>query len=278
MTLRIDAHHHLWSYSAEDHGWIGDRMTQIRRDFLPADLEAELKSANIDGAVAVQTRQALEETEWLLRLASQHEVMRGVVGWAPIASPDFAATLERLREHRKLKGLRHVAQDEPDDAFLLREDFNAGIGLLRDTGLVYDILIFERHLPNAIQFVDLHPHQAFVLDHIGKPRIAQGEMEPWAANIRELARRENATCKLSGMATEADWAGWSLDTLRPYAEVVLEAFGADRVMMGSDWPVCLLAASYGRWVGTVEELVAALSQSERESVLGGTAMRVYDLA
>ncbi len=278
MTLRIDAHHHLWRYSAEEYGWIGDDMPQIRRDFLPADLEAELRAAKMDGAVAVQARQTLEETDWLLKLASNHQAMRGVVGWAPIASPRFAEVLEKLRSHRKLKGLRHVVQDEPDEAFLLRENFNTGIDLLRDTGLVYDLLIFERHLVNATLFVDLHPHQAFVLDHIGKPRIAEGMMEPWLSNLRELARRENVTCKLSGMVTEADWAGWSVETLRPYAEAVLEAFGADRVMMGSDWPVCLLAASYRRWVSTVEELVSGLSHSEQESILGGTAMRVYDLA
>lgn len=276
--MRIDAHHHLWRYSAADYGWIGDSMPQLRRDFLPADLEAELKDAKIDGAVAVQASQALEETEWLLGLAKRHGFMRGVVGWAPIASRRFEPILEALCEHKKLKALRHVIQDEPDDAFILREDFNVGIDLLQGTGLVYDILIFERHLPNAIKFVDRHPNQAFALDHIAKPRIADGLLEPWATNIRELARRENVSCKLSGMATEADWSNWTIDTLRPYSDIALEAFGAGRMMMGSDWPVCLLAASYAQWVRTVEELISQLTPTEQEAILGGTAMRVYDLA
>lgn len=278
MTMRIDAHHHLWRYSADEHGWIGDNMPQLRRDFLPAELEAEMRAANIDGAIAVQARQTLEETEWLLGFAKQESFMRGVVGWAPIASSEFAPILEGLREHKKLKGLRHVIQDEADDGFILREDFNAGIDLMRDTGLVYDILIFERHLPNAIKFVDRHPNQAFVLDHIGKPNIAAAALEPWSTNIRELARRENVSCKLSGMVTEADWTSWNLEALRPYAEIAFNAFGANRVMAGSDWPVCLLAAAYGQWMQTVQSLIAGLTQTEKESILGGTAARVYDLA
>ena len=278
MAKRIDAHFHLWRYFAEEYGWIGDNMPQLRRDFTPADLEAELSAAGVDGAVAVQARQTLQETEWLLSLARKHDFMLGVVGWAPIASPDFASTLEKLREHSRLKGLRHVVQDEPDDAFILGDDFNAGIDLLKDTGLVYDILIFARHLPNAIKVVDRHPNQSFVLDHIGKPPIAEGSIEPWATNIRELARRGNVSCKISGMVTEADWNQWSIEALRPYAETVLEAFGADRVMMGSDWPVCLLATSYVRWMQTIEAFISNLTRGEQASVLGGTAMRVYDLA
>lgn len=278
MTKTIDAHHHLWHYTAADYGWIGDNMRSLRRDFLVADLEAELRAAKIDGAVAVQASQTVEETEWLLGLANRHDFMCGVVGWAPFASAKFAPVLEALREHKKLKGLRHVIQDEPDDAFILREDFNAGIDRMQGTGLVYDILIFERHLPNAIRFVDRHPNQTFVLDHIAKPRIADGLIEPWATNLRELARRENVSCKLSGMVTEADWTLWNVETLRPYADTALEAFGADRIMMGSDWPVCLLAVSYTQWMRTVDALVSQLTPGEQESVLGGTAMRVYDLA
>lgn len=278
MAIRIDAHHHLWSYSADQYRWIAGNMPQLRHDFLPADLEAEMRAAGIDGAVSVHARQTLEETEWLIDLANRHSFMRGVVGWAPMASEEFPSVLDGLRGHEKLKGLRHQIQDEPDDAYILREDFNAGVDLLRGTGLVYDILIYERHLPNAIKFVDRHPDQAFVLDHIGKPDIARGGVEPWAENIREIARRGNVSCKLSGMVTEADWANWTIESLRPYADTALEAFGADRMMMGSDWPVCLLASSYGKWARTAEALIGELTASEHDSILGGTATRVYDLA
>jgi L-fuconolactonase len=278
MIARIDAHHHLWRYSKEEYGWITGNMAPIARDFLPQDLQQVLSSSGIHGSIAVQARQSLEETQSLLDFAQQFDVIYGVVGWAPIAGPEFSAVLDRLKNFRKLKGLRHVVQDEPDDAFLLRPDFNAGIALLKQHGLVYDILIFERQLPAAISFVDRHPSQLFVLDHIAKPRIRERALEPWRAYIRELARRENVFCKLSGMVTEADWARWRPRHLQPYFDVVLEAFGPQRLMAGSDWPVCLLAATHQNWFSTLREFISTLSGVEQDMILGGVATHVYSLS
>ena len=276
-TERVDAHHHLWRYTAEEYGWISDQMAVLRRDFLPGDLRPQLERAGITGAIAVQARQTLEETDSLLRMAEENPWIRGVVGWAPIAAPEFPGVLEKLRQNPRLKGLRHIVQDEPDDGFILGEDFNRGIQALRGTGLVYDVLIHARHLPQAIQFVDWHPEQAFVLDHCAKPRIASREIEPWRGQIRELAQRPHVCCKVSGLVTEADWTGWTPEDLRPYLDVVLEAFGAERLMFGSDWPVALLASGYQRWVDTVFGWTAELSASEREAIWGGNAVRVYSL-
>jgi len=278
MLERIDAHHHLWRYAKEKYGWITDEMGALSRDFLPGDLRRELSASGIHGSIAVQARQTLGETSWLLRLATHFDFIRGVVGWAPLASPKFPAVIERLQEFEKLKGLRHVIQDEPDNDFMHRPGFNAGVALLKQYGLVYDILIFERHLPSAISFVDRHPAQVFVLDHIAKPRIREREIEPWRGDIRELARRENVYCKVSGMVTEANWKNWSPADLRPYFDVVLQAFGPKRLMAGSDWPVCLLATTYHTWFSTVEEFIRPLSSAEREMILGGVASDVYSLA
>jgi L-fuconolactonase len=274
---RLDAHHHLWRYSADEYGWIDDAMEPLRRDFLPADLTAEMRAAGVEGAIAVQARQTLEETRWLLDLADRNEAIRGVVGWAPIASGEFAAALEEFKGRPKLKGLRHVVQAEPDQGYLLREDFNRGIGVLRGSGLVYEVLIYEHQLPHTIEFVDRHPDQVFVLDHIAKPRIRERVLEPWAGKMCELARRENVSCKLSGMVTEADWNGWTLEGLRPYLDVVVEAFGPQRLMAGSDWPVCLVACGYAQWFGVLAEYFAGFSEAECEAVFGGTAKRVYRL-
>ena len=276
----IDAHHHLWRYTPEEYGWIGEQMGALRRDFLPSVLKPLLDRAGISGAIAVQARQSLEETRWLLRLAEEPgnaAWMKGVVGWAPIVAADFPEALAQLRDSTKLRGLRHVIQDEPDDQFILGEAFNRGIRALRDTGLVYDILIHARHLPQTVRFVDMHPNHPFVLDHCAKPAIAAGEFEPWAAHMRELARRPNVCCKLSGLVTEADWQRWTPADLEPYWRAVLDAFGPGRLLFGSDWPVALLATSYQRWVDTVTEWVAPLSTSEREAIWGGTASRVYSL-
>jgi L-fuconolactonase len=280
----IDAHHHLWRYTPEEYGWIDDPMAVLRRDFLPADLETEIASAgasgiDIDGTIAVQARQTLEETHWLLDLADRCSAMRGVVGWAPIAGAEFPAVMEQFDGRAKLKGLRHVIQGEPDENYILREDFNAGIRALAGSGLVYDILIYERHLPQTIEFVDRHPGQCFVLDHIAKPKIATDELEPWAARIRELAQRENVWCKLSGMVTEAKWDAWSSEseTLRPYLDTVIEAFGPARLMAGSDWPVCLVASGYAQWWAVLRAYFADFSEEERAGIFGGTAIEVYRL-
>lgn len=275
---RIDSHHHLWRYSRQAYPWISPEMKVLERDFLPEDLEPELERHRISGSIAVQARQTMEETSILLAEASQHAWIRGVVGWAPIASQSFPAILERLCEQPKLKGLRHVIQDEPDDDFILGQDFNRGIRRLHATGLVYDILIKEKHLPQTIQFVDRHPEQVFILDHMAKPRIAAQELSPWRERIRELAERENVYCKISGMVTEAAWDNWNAEQLRPYYEIVLENFGPRRLMMGSDWPVCLLATSYSRWIAVLEEWIGALSAAEQSRIVGGTAVDAYRLA
>jgi L-fuconolactonase len=271
----VDAHQHFWRYDAEEYDWIGDDLAAIRRDFLPADLEREIIAASVDAVISVQARQSLGETEWLLALAEQNAFVAGVVGWVPLTSPSIGETLGRLAANPRLRGVRHVLQGEADPDYAARPDFNAGIEALRQFGLVYDILIYERQLPMAIALVDRHPRQVFVLDHVAKPRIREGALSPWSERLRELARRPNVFCKLSGMVTEADTRSWTRETLAPYADVVLEAFGPSRVMFGSDWPVCLAACSYPRWLATVRELCGALSPSERDEVLGGTALRAY---
>jgi L-fuconolactonase len=278
MAKRIDAHHHLWRYTAAKYGWMDDTMMPLRRDFTTVELSKVMESAGIDGAIAVQARQSLEETYDLLSLAEANPFVEGVVGWGPIASKDFPSYLDELRAHTELRGLRHVVQAEPDDDFILAGEFNRGIEALLPTGLVYEILVYERQLPQVIKFVDAHPNQVFVLDHIAKPRIREQILSPWRERIHELARRENVFCKVSGMVTEADWQAWTEADLRPYLDTVFDAFGAARLMMGSDWPVCLLATEYAEWFGFLDHYTAAMNEQEREQFCGGTATRVYRLA
>ncbi len=273
----IDAHHHLWRYTPEEYDWIDDSMPALRRDFLAADLIRELALAEVDGTVVVQARQTLEETRWLLDQAEYCEAIRGVVGWAPIAGEEFPEVMEEFEDRPKLKGLRHVIQGERDENYILREDFNSGIRCLLGSELVYDILILARHVPQTIEFVDAHPEQVFVLDHAAKPMIHAGTLEPWAAQMMELGRRENVWCKLSGLVTEADWASWDDAALRPFMDVAVQAFGPSRLMVGSDWPVCLVASEYGRWFDTLRRYFAEYSEVERNAVFGGNAMRVYGL-
>jgi L-fuconolactonase len=254
-----------------------DSMAALRRDFLPHHLAAELGASNVAGAVSVQARQSLEETAWLLGFARSHHFILGVVGWAPLADPRLHEILAPLAADRKLVGVRHVIQGEPDDDFILREDFNAGIRALRPLGLRYDILILARHLPQTIRFVDRHPDQVFVLDHIAKPRIRERILSPWRENILELARRPNVYCKLSGLVTEADPADWTPAGLAPYIDTVLEAFGPRRLMFGSDWPVCLLGVTYSRWLAVVLEALSGLSVAERQRICSATAAEAYGL-
>ncbi|MGB7160402.1 MAG: amidohydrolase family protein [Tepidisphaeraceae bacterium] len=273
----IDSHHHFWRYHPVQYDWIDDGMAALRRDFLPSDLRAATEAAGIDGVISVQARQTLDETRWLLDLANQHDFIRGVVGWAPLASPSLKRELERFATDKKLVAIRHVVQDEPDDNFILGDDFNRGISALKDFDLRYDILIFERHLPQTIAFVDRHPNQVFVLDHLAKPKIRRGESEPWRTHIAELARRPNVYCKVSGMVTEADPRRWTPEQLRPYFDAVLESFGARRLIFGSDWPVCLVGCPYGRWVQTVRDWTTQLSPDERDRIFGITAIEAYGL-
>jgi L-fuconolactonase len=272
----IDAHHHLWRYSAAEYEWIDDRMTALRRDFLPPDFVPELANAGINGAVTVQARQTIEETRWLLELAGSCKQILGVVGWAPIASANFENSLNALATNPKLVGLRHVVQAEPQ-GFLDGADFNRGIRTLRQTGLVYDLLIVEHQLEETIRFVDRHPQQVFVLDHIAKPKIAAGEIEPWRTQIHELSKRSNVSCKISGMVTEDSWSHWSIESLRPYLDTVVDAFGANRLMAGSDWPVCLVASGYAQWWQVLRDYFASASNHERDDIFGATATRIYKL-
>lgn len=274
---RIDAHHHFWIYTPREYAWIDDSMAAIRRDFLPEHLAGEIHAAGIDGVISVQARQTLEETNWLLGLASEHDFIRGVVGWVPLIDPAVTGILEPLAQHVRLKAVRHVLQGEPDDRYMLRDDFNQGVAALEQFGLVYDILIFERHLAAALEFVDRHPRQIFALDHIAKPCIREHRVSPWGENLRKLAERENVYCKLSGMVTEADRKTWTKEDLAPYFDTVLEAFGPSRLMFGSDWPVCLAATTYGRWSDLVSRQIYSLPEDEQDSILGATANRVYGL-
>ena len=275
--MRIDSHHHFWKYSAEEYGWMSDAQAAIRRDFGPEDLKREIDAAGIDGVVSVQARQTLEENDFLLGHARRHDFIKGVVGWVPLIDESVGAELERLAGQPKLKGVRHVLHDEEDDNYMLREDFNRGVAMIKDFGLVYDILIFEKHLPQTIQFVDRHPDQVFVLDHIAKPRIQANELAPWQSRIVELAHRPNVYCKVSGMATEADYQDWTPEQLEPYFDTVLSAFGPRRLMFGSDWPVCVVAVEYVRWAKLVRSWVSELPAADQERILGGTAVEAYKL-
>ena len=273
---RIDAHHHFWHYTPEEYEWIDGSMAVLQKDFLAGDLETLALTAGIDGVVSVQARQSLEETQWLLHIAEVTPLVRGVVGWAPLATEEFTAVLEPLRQQPLLKGLRHVLQAEPD-AYMLSKAFNDGLALLKDSGLVYDLLVVQHQLAAAIELVDRHPSQVFVLDHMAKPLIAAREMEPWRSQIRELAKREHVYCKLSGLVTEADWHTWTTDGLQPYVDTALECFGPQRLMAGSDWPVCTVAVAYSAWFEALQVLLGTLSATEREQISGRTAVAVYQL-
>jgi len=274
--MRVDAHHHLWRYDAEEYGWIDEPMRALRHDFLPADLEREMRAAGVDAAVAVQARQTMQETRWLLELAKKSSVIRGVVGWAPIAAEDFPAAIEELAQQPLLKGLRHIVQAEPE-GFLDGVEFNQGIRAMQGTGWVYDLLVYALQLEEATRFVDRHPKQMFVLDHMGKPTIERDEFATWSRDFRELARRENVVCKVSGMVTEADWKRWKEEDLRRYFDVAVEAFGSSRLMVGSDWPVLTVACGYGQWWETVRRWTGQLTATEREQIEGDVAAWFYKL-
>jgi L-fuconolactonase len=276
--LTIDAHQHFWNYTPGEYGWIDSSMQVLRRDYLPEHLKLEIDQSGVTGVVAVQARESVEETRWLLELASANSFIRAVVGWAPLTEPDVADVIHPLLALGPLRGLRHVLQGEADDRYMLRDDFNRGVSTLRGFDLAYDILILERHLPHAIEFVDLHPDQVFIVDHIAKPRIRDSVISPWREHIRSLAQRPNVYCKLSGMVTEASWSTWTEKQLEPYFDTVLDAFGPGRLMFGSDWPVCLLATSYGAWFETVSKWIVSLTECERNDILGGTAARAYRIS
>lgn len=275
--MKIDSHHHFWKYDPVTYSWMNEKMGVLKKDYQPEDLQAEINSSNIDGVISVQADQSMRETDDLLKHANEHSFIQGVVGWFPLAEPELEGLLERYASNPWLKGVRHVVQDEPDDRFILGDAFNAGIRRLKPHNLVYDILIYERQLGASIEFVDRHPGQVFVLDHVAKPRIGDQVIEPWKTQMFDMAKRENVYCKLSGMATEADWQSWTKEDLWPYIEIALEAFGPARMMLGSDWPVARLAVEYGDWINLCRESISSLSETERALVEGGVAAQAYDL-
>jgi L-fuconolactonase len=277
FRMRIDAHQHFWRYNPNEYGWIDDSMARLRRDFLPSDLQPELERAGFDRCIAVQARQTIEETRWLLDLADASPFMLGVVGWVDLQSDDVRLQLHRLAANPKLLGVRRVVQAEPDDRFMLRPEFLRGVAALEEFGLTNDILIYSRHLPVAAEFVKRFPRHRFVLDHLAKPYIRKQEIEPWRSDLRRLAEFPNVYCKISGMVTEADWGTWTAEQIAPYINVALDCFGAERLMMGSDWPVCTVAASYARTMSLMIEFLKGHSDDERDAILGGTAAKFWRL-
>ncbi len=274
--MRIDAHQHFWHYDAARDTWITAGMSALKRDFLPDELAGHLAERGFDGCIAVEAAPSIEHTRFLLDLARAHPFIRGVVGWVDLLAHDLDRVLDTLAGEPLLKGVRHAAQAEADD-YLARNDVAHGIAQLGAFGFTYDILIYARQLPAAVTLVSRLPAQKFVVDHVAKPPIRDGTLAPWATRLRELAQRPNAYCKISGLVTEADWRNWRPEHLGPYLDVALDAFGADRLMFGSDWPVCLLAADYGTVVDVVEDYAAALTESERRGLFGGNAARFYHL-
>ncbi len=275
--MNIDSHQHFWRYDAVRGAWITDAMAVLRRDFLHEHLAAELTANGMDASVAVQADQSETETMFLLDLAEKDKRIAGVVGWVDLRSPRIAERLEHFSHFSKLRGFRHIAQAEPDDRFLVREDFVRGVAQLRSFGFTYDILVYPKQLPAAIELVTHFPEQRFVIDHCAKPEIKAGKTEPWATQMRKIAQHKNVFCKVSGLGTEADWKHWKPNDFGPYLNVVFDAFGPDRLMFGSDWPVCLLAGTYGQVKQLVETYLKDFSQADREKIFGGNAALFYGL-
>jgi L-fuconolactonase len=275
--MNIDTHQHFWQYNPLEHVWMSDDMPSLKRDYLPPDLKPLLDATGVGGTVAVQARQNLAETTWLLALADQYPFILGVVGWVDLQSPQVRDQLRRFAQHPKLVGVRHAVHDEPDDQFMLRPAFLQGLAALGDFDLVYDLLLFPRHLPVAAEVVRQFPRQRFVLDHIAKPFIKAGRLSPWDHDLRALARCDNVTCKLSGMVTEAAWRLWSADEFNPYMDVVFDCFGSTRLMFGSDWPVCTLSADYHAVVRLVRDYLQTQPENVRARVMGGNAIETYHL-
>jgi L-fuconolactonase len=275
--MKIDSHQHFWIYNPSEYGWISNDMEILQRNYLPDQLQTELFSIGFDGSIVVQARQSQEETKWILNLAEQNSFIKGVVGWVDLCSPGIEEELIQFSGHPKLVGLRHVIHDEPDDNFILRKDFLNGIAYLKKFGLTYDILIFPRHLPNAIQFVSQFPEQLFVLDHLAKPLIKDKKVSPWRKDIEKLARFKNVYCKLSGMVTEADVKNWTQEDLIPYLDIVFAAFGTDRLMIGSDWPVCRVAGLYKQVMEVVLDYIESYPAEDKNKILGKNALKAYQL-
>ena len=274
--MQVDAHQHFWNYDPLVHEWIDDSMQVIRKDFLPADLKPILDQALIEACVAVQADQTEKETEFLLRLAKEHHWIKGVVGWTDLRSKSVEEKLDKYQSESLLKGFRHVLQGE-DPEFMLQSDFLNGIGLLSKFGFTYDILIFPKHLDAALTLVKQFPNQPFVLDHLAKPFIKDGIMDGWKQGIRKLAEYPNLSCKISGMVTEADWSNWKECHFRPYLDILVESFGTSRLMYGSDWPVCQVAATYQQQLEIPKNYFNQFSASEQADIFGNNAIKFYHL-
>jgi L-fuconolactonase len=273
----IDAHQHLWKYDPDSYKWITPEMKILRRNFLPLDLLRELQENHVDGSIAVQSIASETETSFLVTEADRHDFIRGVVGWLDLCSPYVAKRIEYYRDCTKFRGLRHLVQDETDDNFMLREDFCKGIAILSRYNLTFDLLIFPRQLAAAINLVKKFPKQKFVIDHLAKPAIRDRMLSPWDLQIREIAQFPNVYCKISGMVTQDDPQKWNPGNFQPYMETVLEAFGPRRLMFGSDWPVCLLAAEYDQVLSLVKNFIQRLSPTEQDNILSATAVDFYGL-
>jgi L-fuconolactonase len=273
----IDSHQHFWKYDPVRDGWITDEMSLLKRDFLPEELQRGCEAADVDGVVAVQADQSEDETLFLLDLAEKYGFIAGVVGWVDLREPSVEERLRFFSQNRKLCGFRHIAQAEPDDQFLVSHEFTRGISCLREFGFAYDILIYPKQLPAAIELASRFPEQKFVIDHLAKPPIKIGTLKPWESYMRAIAQNQNVFCKVSGLVTEADWLHWKSSDIRPYLDVVFDAFGPERLMFGSDWPVCLLAATYGQVKGVIEMYVDAHAPQHKQNIFGGNAIRFYGL-
>jgi L-fuconolactonase len=275
--MRIDAHQHFWRYNPQEHTWMTAAMGSLKRDFLPDDLAPLLRQTGVNATIAVQARQNVQETEWLLGLADQHPFISGVVGWVDLRSPQVPEQLEQYARHPKLVGVRHVVHDEPDDKFMLQPDFLRGLSYLANLNLTYDLLLFPRHLPIAVDVVQRFPRQRFVLDHIAKPALRERRLEPWRTDLRALAAYPNVYCKISGLVTEADWFYWRAEDFYPYLDEVFKCFGEDRLMFGSDWPVCTVSGGYSAVVGLVQDYIRGRSPDAQAKIFGGNAAAFYEV-
>lgn len=275
---RIDAHQHFWQFDPVRDSWITEDMSVIRHDFLPADLKPVLERNEIDGTVLVQTCQEESDNRFMLQLAKENDFIKGIVGWINLQALNVEERLGYYKDnHPKMKGFRHVLQAEPDERFMLKDTFKRGIGLLNQYGFTYDILIYPNHIKYASQLVAEFPGQKFVVDHLAKPYIEKGNIEPWKDDIAELAQYKNVYCKVSGMLTEADWYNWRTSDFTPYLDVIFKVFGTQRLMYGSDWPVCLLAGGYNRALEILQIYVSRFSPEEQEMFFGGNAVNFYNL-
>ena len=274
---RIDSHQHFWQYNPAEHTWMTDAMQVLKQDFMPTDFGPLLNQIGFDECIAVQARQSIEETNWLLKLADENDFIKGVVGWVDLRSPNIYEVLSGYANQKKLVGVRHVVHDEADDHFMLQPAFQNGIAALKEFNLTYDLLLFPKHIPVALQLVEKFPEQPFVLDHIAKPFVHKKEISPWKEDLMELAKHPNVFCKLSGMVTEAKWNDWKEDNFKQYLDIVTESFGTKRLMIGSDWPVCTLSGNYSATMNIVINYAYQFSKEISDGILGGNCINFYKI-